>query len=103
MYKTEYLVDEIELVENVIRKFDKENWMNVRKTLLSRQYIDKPESYDAINGMLNRIKKEMEGKINNIILTGGFSKILSKHIEHKHTLAPNMSLDGIKLIWEENQ
>ena len=26
MYKTEYLVDEIELVENVIRKFDKENW-----------------------------------------------------------------------------
>ena len=26
MYKTEYLVEEIELVENVIHKFDKENW-----------------------------------------------------------------------------
>ena len=58
---------------------------------------------DAINGMLNRIKKEMKGKINNIILTGGFSKILSQYIEHKHTLDPNMTLDGIKLIWEENQ
>ena len=26
MYKTEYLVEEIDLVENVIHKFDKENW-----------------------------------------------------------------------------
>ena len=26
MYKTEYLVKEIDLIENVIHKFDKENW-----------------------------------------------------------------------------
>ena len=26
MYKTEYLVEEIDLIENVIHKFDKENW-----------------------------------------------------------------------------
>jgi len=58
---------------------------------------------DAINGMLDRIKKEMKGKVNNVILTGGFSKNLSKYINHKHILDPNMTLNGIKLIWEENQ
>ena len=58
---------------------------------------------DAINGMLNRIKKEMNNEIENIILTGGFSKILSTHISHKHTLDPDMTIKGIKLIWEENQ
>ena len=26
MYKTEYLVEEIDLIENAISKFDKENW-----------------------------------------------------------------------------
>ena len=32
MYKTEYLVEEIDLIENVIHKFDKENWFFRFKT-----------------------------------------------------------------------
>ena len=58
---------------------------------------------DAINGMLTRIKKELDDEIQHIILTGGFSAILSKHISHSHMLDLNMTLKGIKLIWEENQ
>ena len=58
---------------------------------------------DAINGMLNRLKKEMNEEINNIVLTGGFSKILSPYINHKHTLDSDMTIKGIKLIWEQNQ
>ena len=58
---------------------------------------------DAVNGMLERIKKEMNNNINNIILTGGFSMVLSKYITHKHTVDPNLTLKGIKLIWEKNQ
>ena len=58
---------------------------------------------DSINGMLNRIKQEMNNKIKNIILTGGFSTILSKHIQHQHILNSNLTLNGIKLIWEQNQ
>jgi len=58
---------------------------------------------DSINGMLNRIKQEMNNKIKNIILTGGFATILSKHIQHQHILDSNLTLKGIKLIWKQNQ
>ena len=57
---------------------------------------------DAINGMLYRIKKEMNDSIKYIILTGGFSKILSEHITHLHSVDPALTLKGMKLIWEEN-
>ena len=57
---------------------------------------------DAINGMLYRIKKEMNDSIKYIILTGGFSTILSEHITHLHSVDPALTLKGMKLIWEEN-
>ena len=58
---------------------------------------------DAINGMLDRIKKEVSYDIKNIILTGGFSSLLSEKINLPHTVQPNLTLQGIKKIWEENQ
>ena len=58
---------------------------------------------DSINGMLTRIKGELDDEIQHIILTGGFSTILSKYISHSHMLDLDMTLKGIKLIWEENQ
>ena len=58
---------------------------------------------DAINGMIDRIKKEVSYDIKNIILTGGFSSLLSEKINLPHTVQPNLTLQGIKKIWEENQ
>ena len=58
---------------------------------------------DSINGMLDRLKKEARNKINHVILTGGFSNVLSPYIEHNHILDTNMTISGIKLIWEQNQ
>ena len=57
---------------------------------------------DAINGMLYRIKEEMNQSIKYVILTGGFSTTLSEHITHIHTIDTSLTLKGIKLIWEEN-
>ena len=57
---------------------------------------------DAINGMLYRIKEEMNQSIKYVILTGGFSTTLSDHITHIHTIDTSLTLKGIKLIWEEN-
>ena len=57
---------------------------------------------DAINGMLYRIKKEMNNSIKYTILTGGFSTTLSEHITHIHSIDQCLTLKGIKLIWEEN-
>ena len=58
---------------------------------------------DAVNGMLERIKKELNVVSLNIVLTGGFSTVLSEHINYKHTVDQNLTLKGIKLIWEQNQ
>ena len=58
---------------------------------------------DAINGMLDRIKKEVSYDVKNIILTGGFSSLLSEKINLPHIVQPNLTLEGIKKIWEENQ
>ena len=58
---------------------------------------------DSINGMLNRILNEVNFDVKNIILTGGFSRLLSNKIDLPHTLNPNLTIEGIKYIWEENQ
>ena len=58
---------------------------------------------DSINGMLDRLKKEAKNEISNVILTGGFSNVLSPYIKHNHILDTNMTISGIKLIWEQNQ
>jgi type III pantothenate kinase len=55
---------------------------------------------DAINGMLNRIQSEMNWEKINIILTGGFSSLISPQLERPHKLAPHLTLDGMRFIAE---
>lgn len=97
--------------ENLFKKaaqLDKVNF-ELPKSVIGRDTVTNLQSgimyagIDSINGMLNRIKKEVKNEIKHIILTGGFSNILSKHIDHNHVLDPQMTIKGIKLIWEENQ
>ena len=37
-----------------------------------------------------------------IILTGGFGKLISSKLSYKHILKPNLTLDGVRLIYNEN-
>ena len=55
---------------------------------------------DLIDGMFKRIINEVKWENNNIILTGGFGKIISPHLKTKHKLIPNLTLNGIKTIYE---
>ena len=97
--------------ENLFKKAAQLNKVNFElpKSVIGRDTVTNLQSgimyagIDSINGMLNRIKKEVKNEIKHIILTGGFSNILSKHIDHNHMLDPQMTIKGIKLIWEENQ
>ena len=57
---------------------------------------------DAVNGMIRRIKDEFNEIIETIILTGGFSEILSPKIECSHILDKNLTIKGIKEIWDNN-
>ena len=53
---------------------------------------------DAINGMLNRIQTELNWKDFSVILTGGFSSLISPQLKNPHKLAPHLTLDGMRMI-----
>ena len=56
----------------------------------------------SIEGMIKNIKLELNGNA-DIILTGGFSQLISPKLNIKHKHIPNLTLDGINLIHEENK
>ena len=55
----------------------------------------------SIEGMIKLIEDELGSKL-YIILTGGFSKLISSKLSYKHILKPNLTLDGLKLIYNDN-
>ena len=55
---------------------------------------------DVIDGMFKRIQSEVGWKKTNYIITGGFGKLISPHLETKHTLLPTLTMDGIRIIHE---
>jgi len=56
---------------------------------------------DQVEGMIKRIKKECDDKY-TLILTGGFSKLLSPHLTMNHILDMNLTLKGMYYIDELN-
>ena len=54
---------------------------------------------DQVEGMISRINKETQTS-NNIILTGGFSKLISPMLSVKHSLEIDLTLRGMILINE---
>lgn len=57
---------------------------------------------DSINGMINRISKELNSNNPNIIITGGYGKIISKMIDIKHIYNPMLTLQGVQSIYLKN-
>ncbi|MDR3049861.1 MAG: type III pantothenate kinase [Elusimicrobiota bacterium] len=53
-----------------------------------------------IKEILARTKKEM--KIRHIIATGGLAQIMSEAIEEIESVEPDLTLQGIKIIWENS-
>ena len=57
---------------------------------------------DMVDGMLQRMKAELGGKV-RVVATGGQANLIakgSKHIEHTDDY---LTLTGLRLIWEKNQ
>ncbi len=54
---------------------------------------------DAIDGMLERIENEMGLQKMNVVLTGGFSTLISHQIQHKHTIDVHLTLRGLEIIY----
>ncbi len=57
---------------------------------------------DMVDGMVRRIKKEMEGDP-KVIATGGLAGTISQHAKEIETVDPLLTLVGLRLIYEKNR
>ena len=55
---------------------------------------------DTIDGMFKRILLETNWDQVHNIITGGFGEKISPNLKTEHTLMPNLTLDGIRIIYE---
>lgn len=57
---------------------------------------------DAIDGLLSRTVKEV-GKNCEIVLTGGLAPMLAKHLRTEHRVLPDLTLEGIEILFQLNR
>lgn len=94
-----YLIEKAALLKNTIFKFPKKIiGKNTNTNIQSGVMFG---AICSIEGMISMIEDELESKL-DIILTGGFSQLISSKLLYKHILEPNLTLDGIKLIYNDN-
>ncbi len=55
----------------------------------------------AVERLLSEFEKETGVKL-KIMVTGGYGNLISNFIKRKHTLLPNLTLEGLKLIYTRN-
>jgi len=55
-----------------------------------------------VEGMVARFRKEL-GESMKVIATGGLAEIIARETEVIQIIAPWLTLDGLKIIWELNQ
>ncbi len=55
-----------------------------------------------IDGMIDRIEKELDEKC-SVVATGGMAKTIIKHCAHEITVQDDLIMQGLKLIFDRNQ
>lgn len=58
---------------------------------------------DAINGILVRIRNELNASKMDIVATGGMGKLMVPHIQNVTDFNPDLTLQGLRLIFEQVQ
>ncbi len=56
-----------------------------------------------IEGLVARIKAELEDGPARVIATGGLAPLFAEHTTVIEEIAPNLTLDGLRIIWELNR
>jgi type III pantothenate kinase len=55
-----------------------------------------------VEGMVKRFKTELGPKM-KVIATGGLAEIVAENTDAIEILAPWLTLDGLRILWELNQ
>ncbi|MEO8612708.1 MAG: type III pantothenate kinase [Chloroflexota bacterium] len=56
-----------------------------------------------VEGLVARIKKSMNAENIKVIATGGLAPLFNQHTDVIDTIAPELTLDGLRIIYEMNQ
>ncbi len=57
---------------------------------------------ELVDGMVRRIRKEMEGDP-RVIATGGYARIIAEHSKEIEEVSPLLTLVGLRIIYEKNR
>ena len=55
-----------------------------------------------VDGLLQRLTREMGGRP-TVIVTGGLSSLIGPHLKGVSRIAPDLTLEGLRLVWERNR
>lgn len=55
-----------------------------------------------VEGMVTRFKKELGAQM-KVIATGGYTEIIARETQMIDIIAPSLTLDGLRIIWDMNQ
>jgi type III pantothenate kinase len=55
-----------------------------------------------VEGMVTRFKREL-GPEMKVIATGGYTEIIARETQMIDVVAPSLTLDGLRIIWDMNQ
>ena len=59
---------------------------------------------EMVDGLVRRIRDEVPGGGEAVVIaTGGLAEVLSSETSSFHHVDPNLTLEGLRLIWERNQ
>jgi type III pantothenate kinase len=56
-----------------------------------------------VEGLVKRIKAELASPHVTVIATGGLAPTIAQHTSAIQELAPNLTLEGMRIIWERNR
>ena len=94
-----YLIKKAALLKETILEFPEQIIAKNTKTNIQSGVMY--SAVYAIEGMIRHISAELEQQTTTI-LTGGFSSLMSPKLPCEHMLDFNLTLDGIRIIYEEN-
>jgi type III pantothenate kinase len=59
---------------------------------------------EMVDGLVRRIRSELpDGEHATVIATGGLAEVLSSETQSIQHVEPNLTLEGLRLIWQRNQ